>query len=97
MRRPKGHVVDPHVHNPVVRTIVGTQEVLVMRRGKILISLYSEEFALNAEITLQAGDVILLAAGGHRIEVLEESEILEVKQGPYGGIHDKTHFVPGLQ
>ena len=38
------------------------------------------------------GDVILLAHGGHKIEVLEDAEILEVKQGPYAGPNDKTHF-----
>ena len=41
---------------------------------------------------LEAGDVILLATGGHGFEVLEEIEMIEVKQGPYTGDQDKTHF-----
>ena len=41
---------------------------------------------------LQGGDVILLATGGHGFEVLEEIEMIEVKQGPYAGDQDKTRF-----
>ena len=39
------------------------------------------------------GDVILLIQGGHGFEVLEEVEMIEVKQGPYVGERDKTRFV----
>ncbi len=42
---------------------------------------------------LKAGDVILLIKGGHGFEVLEELEMIEVKQGPYAGDQDKTRFV----
>jgi hypothetical protein len=41
---------------------------------------------------LSAGDVILLAFGGHGFEMLEPTEIIEVKQGPYAGDQDKTRF-----
>jgi hypothetical protein len=41
---------------------------------------------------LEAGDVILLATGGHGFEVLQEVEMIEVKQGPYAGDNDKTRF-----
>ena len=45
---------------------------------------------------LEAGDIILLATGGHGFEVLEATEIIEVKQGPYMGEGDKTRFKPNL-
>ena len=45
---------------------------------------------------LEAGDVILLATGGHGFEVLEEIEMIEVKQGPYAGDWDKTRFIARL-
>jgi len=38
--------------------------------------------------------MILLAYGGHGFEMLESTEIIEVKQGPYAGDHDKTRFDP---
>ena len=41
---------------------------------------------------LSAGDIILLASGGHGFEFLEPSEMIEVKQGPYTSDLDKTRF-----
>ena len=41
---------------------------------------------------LESGDVILLASGGHGFVCLEETEMYEVKQGPYAGEMDKTRF-----
>jgi hypothetical protein len=41
---------------------------------------------------LHQGDVLLLAFGGHGFEMLEPSETIEVKQGPYAGAADKTRF-----
>ena len=52
----------------------------------------SDQCYLESRI-LEAGDVILLATGGHGFEVLEEIEMIEVKQGPYAGEADKTRFV----
>ena len=40
------------------------------------------------------GDVILLAFGGHGFEMIEDSEIIEIKQGPYCGEFDKVRFNP---
>ena len=36
----------------------------------------------------------MLVAGGHGFEMLEPTEIIEVKQGPYSGDQDKTRFEP---
>ena len=48
----------------------------------------------NIELSrvLGPGDVILLISGGHGFEVLEELNMVEVKQGPYAGETDKTRF-----
>ncbi|MCW5519195.1 hypothetical protein J1N09_05055 [Aureitalea sp. L0-47] len=94
MKRDKDYVIDPHVHNPVKREVVWTQEVLFIKSGKIRVDFYDEfKNYLNSTI-LNKGDVILLAAGGHGFQMLEESEIIEVKQGPYSGDKDKTRFDP---
>jgi hypothetical protein len=45
---------------------------------------------------LGPGDVILLISGGHGFEVLEELNMVEVKQGPYAGDSDKTQFAAVL-
>ena len=53
---------------------------------------YNDNKAFLKSDTLNSGDVILLAFGAHGFEMLEDSEIIEVKQGPYSGDDDKTRF-----
>ncbi|MGI9043030.1 MAG: hypothetical protein ACR2GK_02765 [Gemmatimonadaceae bacterium] len=92
MRHPAGKVIDPHVHNPVSRNVHYTQEVLLLKRGKLRVDFYDDSQAYLESRVLHGGDVILLATGGHGFEVLEEVEMIEVKQGPYAGDQDKTRF-----
>ena len=92
MNRPKGYVISPHVHNPVVRQVHFTKEVLFIKSGKVRVDFYDDDQNyLESRILLQ-GDVVLLAFGGHGFEMLEASEMIEVKQGPYAGDADKTRF-----
>jgi len=92
MNRPAGYVIPPHVHNPVVREVQYTKEVLFIKSGKLRVDFYSEEQTYLESTILHQGDVILLAYGGHGFEMLEPTEIIEVKQGPYAGDADKTRF-----
>ena len=94
MKRKKGYVVKPHLHLPVVRQIIFTKEVLFIKSGKVRIDFYEQDENYLESKILAGGDVILLASGGHGIEVLEEAEIIEVKQGPYAGESDKNRFEP---
>jgi hypothetical protein len=93
MRHPAGKLIAPHVHNPVPRQVQFTQEVLFIRKGKLRADFYDTDQRYLESRILGAGDVILLIQGGHGFEVLEEVEMIEVKQGPYVGDHDKTRFV----
>jgi mannose-6-phosphate isomerase-like protein (cupin superfamily) len=92
MRHPAGKLIEPHVHNTVRREILNTNEVLVLRRGRLRVDFYDDAREYIESRVLEAGDVILLVTGGHGFEVLEEVEMLEVKQGPYAGDGDKTRF-----
>jgi hypothetical protein len=56
------------------------------------VDLYSNEKSFICSKVLKAGDVILLCSGGHGFEVLEEIEMIEIKQGPYSGVDDKVRF-----
>lgn len=94
MNRPKGYVIAPHVHNPVERAVSYTKEVLFIKSGKLRVDFYTENQTYIESKMLHAGDVVLLAFGGHGFEVVEDSEIIEVKQGPYAGDQDKTRFDP---
>jgi len=92
MHHPAGHLIEPHIHNPVPRQVHYTQEVLFIRKGRLRVDFYDEKREYLESRELHSGDVILLIAGGHGFKVLEEVEMIEVKQGPYVGEGDKTRF-----
>jgi hypothetical protein len=92
MKRPVGYVIEPHVHNVVPREVQLTQEVLLIKSGKVRVDFYDDDKNYLNSTVLNPGDVILLAAGGHGFTMLEESEMIEVKQGPYCGEQDKVRF-----
>lgn len=94
MHRPAGYVIQPHVHNPVKREVRFTKEVLFIRSGRARVDFYDDNKNYFESRILNTGDVLLLAFGGHGFEMLEDSEIIEVKQGPYAGEADKTRFSP---
>lgn len=89
-----GHVIVAHEHNPIVRKISTTQEVLFIRSGIVRVDLYVDSSHFECSRTLTEGDVIYLRAGGHGFEILEDADIVEVKQGPYKGEGEKTRFRP---
>jgi mannose-6-phosphate isomerase-like protein (cupin superfamily) len=92
MKHEKGKIIEPHVHNEVNREIVRTQEVLIVKSGKVQVDLYTSENEYWNSYILEAGDLILLASGGHGFEILEPTEMIEIKQGPYLGDDDKVRF-----
>ncbi|MDP3028828.1 MAG: hypothetical protein Q8O04_04935 [Deltaproteobacteria bacterium] len=92
MKHPKGHKIGAHVHNMMSRQVLYTQEVLIIRRGKVKVNLYASDKEFIGDRILQTGDLILLCGGGHSFEMLEETSMIEVKQGPFAGDGDKTRF-----
>ena len=94
MNRPSGYEIQPHVHNAVQREVQFTKEVLFIKSGKVRVDFYDDEKNYLESRILVSGDVILLAFGGHGFEMIDDSEIIEVKQGPYVGEADKTRFEP---
>ena len=92
MQRDKGYIIKPHRHNTIPREVTYTQEVLFIRSGALRVDFYDNNQVYFESRVLKTGDVILLANGGHGFEMLENSEIIEVKQGPYCGDNDKIRF-----
>jgi mannose-6-phosphate isomerase-like protein (cupin superfamily) len=92
MRHPGGLEIKPHLHNPVLREVHYTQEVLLIRKGVLRVDFYDEKRNYLDSRMLFTGDTILLVTGGHGFRVIEEVEMIEVKQGPYCGEQDKTRF-----
>lgn len=94
MNREKDYVIAPHVHNIVPRTVELTQEVLVIQRGKVRVDYYDDDRNYLESRIAYEGDIVYLGYGGHGFKMLEDSEIVEIKQGPYCGTQDKVRFEP---
>lgn len=92
MHHPTGSDIDAHVHNLVHRNVVMTQEVLFIKKGILRVDFYDDYEDYLESRDLYAGDIILLVSGGHGFHVIEEVEMIEVKQGPYSGDQDKKRF-----
>jgi len=92
MHHPAGKIIEPHLHNPVPRDVLFTQEVLILKTGRLRVDFYNNDRLYLESRIIEEGDIILLASGGHGFEVLEEVEMVEVKQGPYAADGDKTRF-----
>jgi len=89
---PAGGEIQRHVHRPLSRHLIGTSEVLVVRRGRCEIDIYNDDRELVATRELREGDVMLMVGGGHGFHMLEDTVFLEVKQGPYTGQDEKERF-----
>ena len=92
MTRDVGHEIIPHRHNIVKRKVEVTQEVLFIKSGQVRVDFYDNNEQYLKSRVLNKGDIILLIDGGHGFVMLEKSEIIEVKQGPYCGEKDKVRF-----
>lgn len=96
MKRSLGEIIPSHTHP--IRLVLGagkpsrTQEVLVVRRGRLRVDFYNSRKMLVTSRTLCTGDIVILIAGGHGFEMIEETELVEVKQGPYLGQGDKEYI-----
>lgn len=89
---PAGGEIARHSHRPLQRHIVGTSEVLIVRKGRAEIDIYDDDRNLVATRELLPGDVMIMVGGGHGFRMLEDTVFLEVKQGPYTGLEEKERF-----
>jgi hypothetical protein len=89
---PTGGEIARHIHRPLERHLIGTSEVLIIRSGRCEIDIFNDERELVATRELNPGDIMLMVGGGHGFRMLEDTILLEVKQGPYTGIDEKERF-----
>jgi len=91
MGHPAGHIIIPHYHNRVERIIDHTCETLIIRKGILFVDLY-EDKEVTYSFKMKVGDILTLYSGGHGFRVVEDVDMVEIKQGPYVGPNDKTRF-----
>lgn len=89
----KDGVIKAHFHKEIHRKIALTQEVLFIKNGRLIVNFYTTNKEYITSRGLNAGDIIFLCSGGHGFKMLEDTEMIEVKQGPYSGKeNDKEVF-----
>lgn len=82
--RSKGEQIKPHWHLPVkIQKEETLQEVLYIEKGRVRINFYNDRWEKIDSKVLSQGDMILLIKGGHGFEMLEETLMVEIKEGPY--------------
>jgi hypothetical protein len=89
---PAGEEIARHLHLPLERHIVGTTEVLMVERGRCEVDVYAEDRSVVATRELGPGDILIAVGGGHGFRLLEDTVLLEIKQGPYPGGAEKERF-----
>lgn len=91
MNHPDGHVIIPHYHNRIPRSVDLTSETLVIKDGVLEVTLFEEQRPIHV-FNICKGDILTLLSGGHGFKVIESVEMVEIKQGPFLGPNDKTRF-----
>ncbi len=87
-KRKAGKKTPAHFHLPQKRITQFLQECLVVIKGRIKIDLYGSHKKKFKSIYLSPGDVIIFMDGGHAVHILEDTELIEIKNGPF--IEDKV-------
>jgi cupin fold WbuC family metalloprotein len=83
LKHPAGKVVAPHRHISHVRTTEHLQECIVVIRGRIRLSFFDDKANIVASVEVGNGEACVTLSGGHSVEFLEDSEVIELKNGPY--------------
>ena len=81
----KNKLLKPHFHNIYERSAQITSESVYVVKGKVLSKVYDLEKNIVCEVTLETGDMIIQFSGIHEYEILEDSIVIENKNGPYLG------------
>lgn len=89
---PEGGEIVRHIHKPMERHLVGMSEILLVKKGLLEADFYTDEKQYLETRDLREGDLVLLVSGGHGFRCLEDTVLLEIKQGPYIGPEEKERF-----
>lgn len=88
----KGTSCQAHIHNKIKREVFYTSETLIIKEGKIRADIYDDNKNYLESKILEKGDIILFIDGGHGFKFLEDTQMVEIKQGPYLSVNDKVRF-----
>ena len=81
----KGKILDAHYHNTFERKSYITQEVVLVLEGTIICNLYTTDGEFIASEEIKQNQLIIQFLGVHEYEIMDNSKVLEIKNGPYFG------------
>ena len=91
--RKKGEEILPHKHKPIPELKnIPVHETFHIIQGKAQVSIFDSNKQLEKQVILNPGDTIFLSTG-HSITFLEDTKMLEVKQGPYRGKETEKEYL----
>ncbi|MEK7566761.1 MAG: hypothetical protein AAB527_01345 [Patescibacteria group bacterium] len=82
-RYPKEAEVLAHRYAPRRRITNQLQKCLVVRNGHVQAKLYGMKDNPLKTTTLKTGDVFILLRGGYQLKFLEDTDMIEIKNGPH--------------
>ena len=89
----KGDTIKAHFHIEKEVKINKLQEVVHIKSGRTMVNLYDLNGEKFKSVELSDGDTIFFVDGGHGFEMLEDTKIMEVKQGPYSGKDEDKRMI----
>jgi len=89
---PSGAEIPRHFHKLSKRSLQTTPECLIVKKGKVEIIFYNHNRQEVCRRILYQGDLVLILNCGHQFKFLEDTVLIEVKQGPYAGPCEKELF-----
>ena len=79
----KGYEEKPHYHKTFDRKIMDCQQMLFVQYGKVEVIFYDKSKKEISNTILNQGDSVNIVKGIHAIKMIENSQCITVKQGPF--------------
>jgi|TARA_B110000444_G_C18467486_1_gene423135 hypothetical protein len=92
MNHKKNYIILPHRHNKRQSKILLTTEVIIIQKGILRVDFYDNKEKYLFSKKLYSNDIIMLSNGGHGFKAIKDTQMIEVKQGPYSLSADKVKF-----
>jgi oxalate decarboxylase/phosphoglucose isomerase-like protein (cupin superfamily) len=88
----RGETISNHYHHERDMPRVQVQEFILVSAGQLVLKLFDDQQRQFTSVTMESGDAVLLLRGGHGFDILDDTKIVEIKQGPYIEAGDKVVF-----
>ena len=90
----KGKNLAKHKHNIVKRESNITQEMVYVKSGSMMATIFDNELNLIEDLILETGDLAIMVNGAHGYKILEnDTKIIEAKNGPFISVEvDKVKY-----